>query len=132
VDVGRYFCYLATVYLHGVGPVWDLGVHGPVQRDKLLSVEPVHDNNDKAVIHQGSGPNLKRKQDDKNDTATYFLCSARNICTIATKLSSSAIMKYENTINRHSANASTCCYLSNQLNLLAIYIKILCPVDFAY
>ena len=58
MGVGRYFCYLATEYLYGVGPVWDLGVHGPVQRDKLLSVEPVHDNNDKAVIDQWSGPNL--------------------------------------------------------------------------
>ncbi len=60
VDVGGYFCYLAvaTVYLNGVSPVGDLGVHGPVQRDKLLSVEPVHDDNDKAVIHQRSGPDL--------------------------------------------------------------------------
>ncbi len=60
MDVSGYFCYLAvaTVYLNGVGPVGDLGVHGPVQRDKLLSVESIHDNNDKAVIDQGSGPNL--------------------------------------------------------------------------
>jgi hypothetical protein len=64
VDVGRYFCYLAvaTVYLYGVGPVGDLGVRGPVQRDKLLRVESIHDNNDKAVIHQGSGPNLNKKE----------------------------------------------------------------------
>jgi hypothetical protein len=64
VDVGGYFCYLAvaTVYLHGVGPVGDLGVHGPVQRDKLFGVESIHDNNDKAVIHQGSGPNLNKKE----------------------------------------------------------------------
>ncbi len=58
MGVGRYFCNLATVYLYGVGPVGDLGVHGPVQRDKLLRVESIHDNNDKAVIDQRSGPNL--------------------------------------------------------------------------
>ncbi len=50
------------MYLHGVGPVGDLGIHGPLQRDKFLSVEPVHDNNDKAVVDQGSGPNLSRKE----------------------------------------------------------------------
>ncbi len=62
MDFGRYFCYLATVYLYGVGPMGDLGVHGPVQRDKLLRVEPVHDNNDKAVVDQGSGPNLNKNR----------------------------------------------------------------------
>ncbi len=74
MGVGRYFCYLATVYLHGVGPVGDLGVHGPVQRDKLLSVEPIHDNNDKAVIDQGSGPNLNRNKMTK--TTQRHTCSA--------------------------------------------------------
>ncbi len=62
MDVGRYFSYLATVYLYSVGPVGDLGIHGPVQRDKLLSVEPVHDDNDKAVVDEGSGPDLNRKE----------------------------------------------------------------------
>ncbi len=79
MDVGRYFCYLAvaTVYLYGVGPVGDLGIHGPVQRDKLLSVEPVHDNNDKAVIDQGSGPNLNgNKMTKTTKTTQRHTCSA--------------------------------------------------------
>ena len=36
----------------------NLGVDGPVHRDGLLVVEPVHDNDDKAVIAQGPGPYL--------------------------------------------------------------------------
>ena len=49
----------------------NLGVDGPVHRDGLLVVEPVHDNDDKAVIAQGPGPHLStfKPVHDKNDKA---------------------------------------------------------------
>jgi hypothetical protein len=123
VGVGRYFCYLAvaTVYLHGVGPVGDLGVHGPVQRDKLLSVKPIHDNNDKAVIHQGSGPNLNGNKITKT-TQRHILAL---LCTEHLHDSDKIVFVSNYEVRKHDQSAfqqmlQLAANLSNLLNLLAI------------
>ena len=63
--------FLVMEYLDSVGPMGNLGINGPVHRDGLLVVEPVHDNDDKAVIAQGPGPHLStfKPVHDKNDKA---------------------------------------------------------------